>query len=119
VSTGKNDKNGNRQLVPGDLLRNRLAFNAESAHRLRMGLPNQPVMLSPEQVQELNRKLGELRHDVNNHLSLVVATAELIRRRPEMASRLSDALVEQPQKITADIRKFSAEFEKAFGITNP
>ena len=47
-----------------------------------MPLPNQPVTLNVEQIGELNRKLSTLRHDVNNGLALVVAAAEIIRRKP-------------------------------------
>ena len=72
-----------------------------------MGLPNKPVVLAPEQLVELNGKLSELRHNINNHLALIVAAAELIRRRPETAARMLDTLSEQPQRIIDEIRKFS------------
>ena len=84
-----------------------------------MGLPNGPVTLSVEQLEELSKKLSALRHDVNNHLSLVVAAAELIKFNPEMAARMSNTLSEQPPKISDVINKFSVEFEKAVGITRP
>lgn len=84
-----------------------------------MALPNAPVTLTVEQVDQLNRKLSTLRHDVNNHLSLIVAAAELIRYNPEMLRKMSATLVEQPSKITDDINKFSAEFEQALGISRP
>ena len=40
----------------------------------------QPITLSAEQVEELQKKIAKLRHDINNHLSLVMAATELIRR---------------------------------------
>lgn len=83
-----------------------------------MGLPNQPVTILPGHVAELNQKLSNLRHNVNNHLSLIVAAAELIRHKPDMAGRLIDSLVEQPQKIINELRVFSAELEGALGITS-
>ena len=43
-----------------------------SAHLLTMGLPIQPVSLSAEQIDELNRKLSTMRHDINNNLSLIM-----------------------------------------------
>ncbi len=82
-----------------------------------MRIPSEPVNLTVEQVQELNQKLSSLRHDINNHLSLIMAATELIRHKPQMAERMMDTLVEQPPKITAAISKFSAEFETTFGIT--
>lgn len=83
-----------------------------------MGLPDQPVTILPGQIAELNQKLSNLRHNVNNHLSLIVAAAELIRRKPEIAPRLIDSLVEQPQKIINELKLFSAELEGALGITS-
>jgi aspartokinase len=84
-----------------------------------MGLPSEPVTLSIEQLDELNRKLSNLRHDINNHLSLIVAATELIRHKPQIAERMMTTLAEQPSKISACITKFSTDFEQAFGITRP
>ena len=82
-----------------------------------MGLPQGPVTVTVEQVEELNRKLSTLRHDVNNHLSLIVAAAELIKFSPDAAQRMSATLGEQPPKISELLNKFSVEFEKVMGIT--
>jgi hypothetical protein len=81
-----------------------------------MRMPSQPVQFSVEQVQQLNLKLSTLRHDINNHLSLMMAATELIRHKPQMAERMLETLVEQPGKISAAMQQFSAEFESAFGI---
>lgn len=83
-----------------------------------MALPNGPVILSVDQVKELHDKLSTLRHDVNNYLSLIVAAAELIKFNQGMAARMSPTLAEQPAKISEEIRKFSAELEKALGISH-
>jgi len=82
-----------------------------------MRTPSQPVQLSVEEIQELNHKLSTLRHDINNHLSLIMAATELIRHKPQMAERMMVTLTEQPPKISAAIAKFSSEFETLFGIT--
>lgn len=84
-----------------------------------MALPSEPVTLTVAQLDELNRKLSNMRHNVNNHLSLIMAAVELIRSRPNMAERMMVTLVEQPPKIVAAIGNFSSEFEKTFGITKP
>jgi hypothetical protein len=81
-----------------------------------VSLPDQPVTLSREQLDELNRQLAAMRHDINNHLSLIVASLELIRYKPQVAERMVATLGEQPAKITESIKKFTAEFEKAMGI---
>ena len=84
-----------------------------------MALPTEPVTLTAEQLAELNRQLSNMRHDINNNLSLMVAAVELIRHKPQMADRMLTTLSEQPAKITTAITRFSAEFEKTFGITRP
>lgn len=81
-----------------------------------MVLPQQPVTLTAEQIAALNQELANMRHDVNNHLSLVMAAVELIRAKPHMTERMTGTLVEQPQKITNAILHFCGEFEKSFGI---
>jgi hypothetical protein len=81
-----------------------------------MTLPTQPVILTVEQIAELNRRLSNMRHDINNHLALVLAASELIRAKPHMAERMTATLVEQPPKIAAALQGFSAEFEQSLGI---
>ena len=82
-----------------------------------MPLPMEPVTLSVEQVSELNRKLCGMRHDVNNKLSLIAASVELIRRRPENSGRFLNSLDEQPRIIADMISRFSADLEAALRIT--
>jgi hypothetical protein len=82
-----------------------------------MGLPSHPVILSVEQIAELSRKLSTMRHDVNNTLSLIAATGELLLRKPQTAERMVAALLEEPPKIAAALSRFSAEFERAVGVT--
>jgi hypothetical protein len=84
-----------------------------------MPLPNEPVTISAEQIREFHQKLADLRHDVNNCLSLMTAAVELIRRRPENAESMWDTLIEQPQKIIATISQFSRDFEAVLHITKP
>jgi hypothetical protein len=82
-----------------------------------MPLPMEPVTLSVEQVGELNRKLCGMRHDVNNKLTLIAASVELVRRRPENLDRYLNSLGEQPGNIAEMISKFSADLEAALHIT--
>jgi len=81
-----------------------------------MPSPTAPATLTADQVDDLNRQLSTMRHDVNNYLSLIMAATELIRRKPETLERISHTLVEQPAKISDAIIKFSASFESTFGI---
>ena len=82
-----------------------------------MGLPSQPITLNVEQIDELNRKLATMRHDINNTLSLITAAVELIRYKPEMTQRMMTTLMEQPQKIGNSLTQFTTEFERAVGIS--
>jgi hypothetical protein len=84
-----------------------------------MPLPSQPVTLTVEQIAELNCKLSNLRHDINNQLSLIMAAVELIRLKPQTAERMMATLAEQPPRIAAALVEFSGEFEQTFGITRP
>ena len=81
-----------------------------------MGVRNVSVHLTSEQVSELNKKLSHMRHEVNNQLALVVAALELIRFRPETRDKMLYTVSQQAPKITAEIAKFSAEFEQILGI---
>ena len=84
-----------------------------------MSLPTEPVTLTVEQITELNKKLSDLRHDVNNYVSLILASAELLRRRPETAERMLASLGEQPPKIIAVVKQFTDFLEEALHVTRP
>ncbi len=81
-----------------------------------MPLTDSSITLSAEQVADLNKRLSAMRHNVNNHLSLIVAACELIRRKPDLALRMVDNIVLQPEKITAEVREFSEGLESALGL---
>jgi hypothetical protein len=82
-----------------------------------MALPEKSVELSPDQVAELNKKLSEMRHNVNNYLALIVAASELLKRKPELAERMLGNILAQPERVIAEIRSFSDDFEATLGIT--
>ena len=82
-----------------------------------MILPTQPVVLSLEQIGELNQKLSTLRHDMNNHLSLIAATVELIRHRPATTEQMWNTLAERPRKIGESFSQFARDLEAALHIT--
>jgi hypothetical protein len=82
-----------------------------------MGLPSQPITLSVEDLNQLNQRLGTLRHDINNNLSLIMAAVELIRHKPEVTTRMMATLADQPPKISHALTAFTAEFERVLSIT--
>ena len=82
-----------------------------------MTLPSAPVTLSVQQIEELNRQLSIMRHDINNNLSLIMAATEILRHKPQLLERMTGTLVEQPPKISHALGRFSAEFEKTFNVS--
>jgi hypothetical protein len=81
-----------------------------------MELPGQPVTLTAEQVADLNQKLANFRHDINNNLALIIAGLEVIQRKPQLAERMMATVAEQPPKIADSMAKFSTALENALGL---
>jgi len=81
-----------------------------------MVLPETSITVSPKQLADLNNRLSAMRHNVNNHLSLVVAACELMRRKPELAMRMLDNILQQPERINVEIRDFSDVVEVLIGL---
>jgi hypothetical protein len=81
-----------------------------------MNQSTKPVTLSMEQIGELKQKLSALRHDLNNSLSLIAATVELVRHRPTVSEQMWDTLAEQPRKIGESFLQFSRDLEAALHI---
>ncbi len=68
--------------------------------------------LTADQVKALTSGLSHMRHQINNHLSLIMASAELLKMKPDMAEKLTKSIVDQPGKITQEIAHFSHTVEK-------
>ena len=81
-----------------------------------MGLPDKPVTLNAEQIGDLNQHLSRMRHDINNHLTVIMSAAELARRKPDTTTQRMPALLEQVPKVTDALKAFSTEFERVLGI---
>jgi hypothetical protein len=77
-----------------------------------MPIPEGPVNLTADQVKALQVGLSHMRHQINNHLSLIMASAELLKMKPDMAEKLTKSIVDQPGKITQEIAQFSQAVEK-------
>jgi hypothetical protein len=71
------------------------------------------VVLSGPQAAELKEQLAVMRHDVNNHISLIMAAVELITRKPEAAARLVSTLEGQPARVAASMKLFTAQLGTA------
>jgi len=95
----------------------RLQRSTQTGHRLLMGLPPQPITIAPEEVAQLNLKLATARHNINNHLALIVAAVELIRRKPDLAPKFLESIATQPERVIEELKKFSEELERILKIT--
>jgi hypothetical protein len=84
-----------------------------------MPLPSQPVTLTAAQIADLHKKIADLRHNVNNNLSLIIAAAEIIRLKPESAEKMWAGLSEKPHVVAEVVARFSRELEIALGIRRP
>jgi hypothetical protein len=82
-----------------------------------MAVPKEPITLSVAQIEHLQSKLGILRHNVNNHLALILAATEIVRRKPESVDRLLNSICGPQEKIGLEVNAFSAELERMLGIT--
>lgn len=96
-------------------LLNPLAFHGLASDGSGMALPSQPLNLTVEQVEALNKRLSSLRHDINGDLALIVASAELIKLSPASIPQRVKTLLEQPDKIRKKMDEFSADLERIFG----
>lgn len=74
------------------------------------------MQLSPEAVAELHQKLGDMRHSVNNHLTLITTALELMRRKPDVIPRMMESLSDQPEKIRLEVSEYSDVFERILNI---
>jgi hypothetical protein len=89
-------------------------------------VPEAPVTLTVEQIEQICGHLATIRHDINNDLSKIVGTAELIKlelqrlpvdpAKPLKAIDRIPTLLEQPKKISVMIEAFSKQLEKLLGV---
>jgi hypothetical protein len=82
-----------------------------------MGLPPHSITLTPAQIEDLNQKLGDARHNINNYLALIVAAVELIRRKPDLSPKFIESIGLQPDKVIQELKAFTEQFENQLGIT--
>lgn len=80
-------------------------------------LPQDPVTLSVAQLQDLEVKLRNMRHDINNNLCLISTAVELLRVSHDAGTKMLPTLAEQPNRISEALKSFSAEFDRVMGIT--
>jgi hypothetical protein len=84
-----------------------------------MGLPYKPVSLSAEQVGKLNDQLSTMRHQINNHLTVMSLVAEQALGASDAAPQRISTLLKQVPEVTELLKTFSAEFERTLGISKP
>jgi hypothetical protein len=77
-----------------------------------MAPSSESVRLSPADVLEIEKMLSDLRHNINNHLSLIAAAVELVRCRPDTIERMTKSIEEQPARIQQELRHFSERLSR-------
>ena len=70
------------------------------------------VHLTAEQARELHKLLSECRHNVNNHVSLIMSAMELAQLKPDTLPKMLKTTVDQSKKITEEVAGYSAGFER-------
>jgi len=53
-----------------------------------------------------------MRHNVDNALFMISSAAELIKLKPDEAVRFADQILDQQERIEADLRGFLANLEE-------
>jgi len=81
-----------------------------------MSLPGKPVTLSARKISEIEKKLAQLRHEVNNNLTLIVAAAEIVRRRPDPGDQVWESLLQKPLAVADQVAEFTRHLEKTLHL---
>lgn len=70
------------------------------------------VHLTAEQARELHKLLSDCRHNVNNNVSLIMSAMELAQLKPDSLPKMIKTAVDQSKKVTEEVIRYSAEFER-------
>jgi hypothetical protein len=81
-------------------------------------LPAAPVTLAVGQVNDLNQRLSEMRHDIRNRLAVIVAVAEIIKLNPTRNLEKLSGILDEIPRILERISEFTGEFEKTLSISH-
>lgn len=66
------------------------------------------VQLSKDEIQAILAELKTIRHKINNDVTVIVASIDLIELRPEMKEQLLKTIRARPLEITKALKTFSA-----------
>jgi hypothetical protein len=98
-----------------DMLEQKLGVTSIQ-HRLLTGVPASPVTLSPEQIALLDRRLTNLEQDIQGHLEPLLELSRVARTTPDQLQARVPDLASYAPRISAEIQKFSSDFDVTFGI---
>jgi hypothetical protein len=85
-------------------------------HRLLTGMPQTPLTLSADQLVLLDQRLTDLEQTIQGHLGPLLALSHIARTAPEELQARAGELSPAGPKISAEVQKFSADFDTMFGI---
>ena len=70
------------------------------------------VLLTAEQARDLHKLLSDCRHNVNNHVSLIMSAMELVQLKPDATPKMLKTATDQSKKVSEEVIRFSTEFER-------
>jgi two-component sensor histidine kinase len=65
-------------------------------------------ILTREELQALNDKFREIKHDINNTLAVIMALSELAQRNPTHYEKLSKAVLQRSPDVVQKLQDFQA-----------
>jgi hypothetical protein len=72
--------------------------------------------LSQLEVIQIAERLSTCRHNINNNLALMVASAEIVKRKPERIDKVIDTIFQQTEKLMNELNSFSENLKKVLDI---
>jgi hypothetical protein len=63
--------------------------------------------ISQEEIVQLQKKFGEIKHSINNALAVMMALSEMSQRRPDYAEKLATTVLSKAPQIVSGLQEFT------------
>jgi hypothetical protein len=63
--------------------------------------------VSREELVELQKKFSEIKHAINNALSVMMAISEMSQRRPDYSEKLASTVLTKAPQIVSSLQEFT------------
>ena len=71
--------------------------------------------LTPQEVEELQKKFSEIKHSINNALAVMMALSEMSQRRPDYAEKLATTVLAKAPQIVSSLQEFNNALKEKGG----